>query len=145
MSQYDTWCLIDFSRNCHPNQNLQVPKNQRIMDDFDMFENHQCFRPYLDVPLCHRNYRKSDLIINRPPAFTPSSAKKTASLTSLSRGDSLDSQRYSLCRRKDSVQTFKSIKGKEVGKQRTSSRFLDWLSECFWKCSTGCQELPTAK
>ncbi|CAH1964807.1 unnamed protein product [Acanthoscelides obtectus] len=23
------------------------------------------------------------------------------------------------------------------------SRFLDCLSECFWKCSAGCQEIPT--
>lgn len=41
--------------------------------------------------------------------------------------------------------TYASTNDGKVTNNTSSGKFLDWLAECFWKCSLGCQELPTMK
>lgn len=78
--------------------------------------------------------RTSSLEVNLSEmSFEDGSFKENVPYKSTSASSSLDNSMY----RSADESKYVSIS--------TSEKFLDWLTECFWKCSPGCQELPTAK
>ncbi|KAG5897200.1 hypothetical protein JTB14_022553 [Gonioctena quinquepunctata] len=110
--------------------------------------NHKCFVPVREHP---------ESFIEKLQSSHQSCARSNSSRSARSRASSLE---VNLSVRSVNTTSFSNL---EKNIDRTSmeysamylsreesrtaptvtTRFLDWLAELFWKCSTGCQELPT--
>lgn len=100
------------------------------MSETDSSYKHQCFIPHQDFVLEKRNCPKTSVDVK---------SSETASETN---SEEL-TRCYSDVEDTDTSMTmYLSMADRHP---RQTSKFLDWLSECFWKCSPGCQELPTMK
>lgn len=122
------------------------------MSESDISYNHQCLIPYQDTTDDEKNckrYRstKSSRPVSRKSIF--SNPANTSSLdvnvsVASSELKSVDFQSYCTIHDIENSMTI-NVNGAKIIHQNATGKFLDWLSECFWKCSPGCQELPTMK
>lgn len=131
---------------------LIVKNYTKVMSDRDISQNHQSFKPYHDIPNDNKNTKTSTANSSSSRSFSGSSIvlrrAKTSSLdvnlsTESSEINFKDYKIYESYDTDNSIQI--NVNSGDIISETTRGKFLDWLSECFWKCSFGCQELPTMK
>lgn len=123
------------------------------MSDSDISHNHQCFKTYQNISNDQKNTEKSTADSTTSRSFSGSSIvlrrAKTSSLDVNLSTESSEVNFKDYKRHNENYDTDNSIQINvntgNIISENASGKFLDWLSECFWKCSLGCQELPTMK
>lgn len=123
------------------------------MSESDAFFKHQCFVPYLDTPYDIDNLKQSLPIRKSSRSVSTNSVisnrLKTSSLDVNLSAESVDTksttlQRYTTINDGNNSVSI-NVNDSRVTNENAVGKFLDLLSVCFWKCSLGCQELPTMK
>ncbi|VEN62763.1 unnamed protein product [Callosobruchus maculatus] len=84
-----------------------------------------------------RSYSRPDSSRSVPVSLQVNLSKATISEGSLSRRTSMQSTSLN-----SECSVYLAKDRRRIVNPSFGSRFLDCLSECFWKCSVGCQELP---
>nr|CAH7752764.1 unnamed protein product [Callosobruchus chinensis] len=84
-----------------------------------------------------RNYSRAKSSRSVPVSLQVNLSKATLSEDSLTRRTSIQSTSLN-----SDCSVYLAKDRRRIAHPSFGSRFLDCLSECFWKCSAGCQKLP---
>lgn len=134
--------------HCKKMTKFIMPNKTKVMSDDDIFREHICFFPYQDISRDNKNRNKSSATSTSSKSNL-SRRSKTLSSDGIVNNESGEVkltgyQEYSTNYEPDNS-TLKNVDSSQIIPGNVSGKFLDWLSDCFWKCSSGCQELPTLK